>query len=1285
MALAPRSVRPTWPLHPLLYVPLLLVLLVLPSRPSPPPAPAPPAPPSREALAEELGHLPLVFEPAAVGAAPEVRFQARALGGTLLFDEAGLRLAHPRAATLRLSFLDAAPATLALTDPLPGRVSRFVGSDPAAWQRDLPTAAGLVYRQLYPGIELRYDGAAGRLKGTYQLAPGADPARIRWRYEGAQSIQIDPAGDLRLDLALRQPGAASLALAERAPVAWQEVGGARVPVEAAYALAADGGVGFRLGRYDPRLPLTIDPTLEFSTYLGSSALDTFSDIALDAQGNIYAIGKSQADDFPLKDPLQQQGFGGGASDAVLLKLSPGGTALLFSTYLGGEGEDEGMRVLLDQHGLARNSQGARVLLSQPEIVVLGNTHSPNFPTTLHNPTLGDQDMFVARVDADGQNLVWSRLLGGSSRDDARDAALDAEGQVTLVGMTQSDDFTPGSGPVYLPTQPGPNSGVVAQLTADGATLTFRSYLGLTGGVIATAVALAPDGGIVVGGQTQGDFPIKQPLPGMGEYQGGVNDGFVAKLTPGATDLVFSTYLGGDGNDEVRDLALDSEGTIYLTGTTTSSNFPQTDPKQNVGGQDGFVGKISADGQTLPFSVLQGGSEMDELTRIGLDSLGNIYLLGDSQSTDIPLVNQLQPVPPQNGKPNLLLIKLSNDGQTTQIRTLLGGSDYDGGDDVHIALAVSPVGRVVLGGSTLSSDLPLRNPLRSHLAGDADSMLMVIDTAPQLGLTAASPASLPACSTDPCPAVSVTWTLTVPYPLSTTLAITLPTGLELVDGSLSGTSAVGKPLRFSGEVLPNIPRRISYQVRARQGLMPGSLLNTTASASSAGAPALLRSQTLALPGEPADALVMIYASSDNNLLDDTLRLAEQAEHNAGAHGVISLLLLDGPGPDDAYLYRLQPLASGQTGCVMHLHKPDCDGRYVLNQTYWKWSDNLASPDTLTDFVASAQRAYPATRRVLSLVGHGGGWSPTLLAGQPSRHGGQPTGELGGMLWDDHPGTSLSTPALAQALRAALPPDQPLDLLYLDACAMGQIEVAYELRGTANYLLASPNWKWAAFPYDRHLQSAGASDGRALGLAWLVNEQAALAAYPDEPYTYTLFDMSKVGALREAVHGLAVHLMTLQREQVQAGLRSAERYDSDQNGVLDEHDSAVDLGSLATKAATSFPEHTGVVSAAQQLSQTLQSAVVASSLHTGQPWLFPNSTWHWNSSDGLAIFLPLPADDWRRRYYRTMAFAQESRWADLIDWLWGTIPPPDGPVCPSPCDTPPGQPQRHPVYLPLIHAR
>lgn len=309
---------------------------------------------------------------------------------------------------MRLRYQNANPArALQAGQQLPGVINYLIGDTPAQWKTNLPTYDSVAYTQLYQGIDLRYEGVDGQLKRTYQLAAGADPSVIRWRYQGATDVHLDAAtGNMVLTLPAATPGAAGVTLTEYAPLAWQDINGQRVTITAHYDVAVNGSVGFVLGAFNPAYPLTIDPVLTYSTFLGGSGADDATAVAVDSQGNAYVAGGTYSSNFPTQGPLQ--GARAGGQDAFVSKLSPDGSTVLYSTYLGGSGNDEANGIALDSTG---------------NIALTGKTESTNFPKTANaaESTFGGgtlctagaacSDAFVSKLQANGSALIYSTYLG----------------------------------------------------------------------------------------------------------------------------------------------------------------------------------------------------------------------------------------------------------------------------------------------------------------------------------------------------------------------------------------------------------------------------------------------------------------------------------------------------------------------------------------------------------------------------------------------------------------------------------------------------------------------------------------------------------------------------------------------------------------------------------------------------------------------------------------------------------------------------------------------------------
>lgn len=465
------------------------------------------------------------------------------------------------------------------------------------------------------------------------------------------------------------------------------------------------------------------------------------------------------------------------------------------------------------------------------------------------------------------------------------------------------------------------------------------------------------------------------------------------------------------------------------------------------------------------------------------------------------------------------------------------------------------------------------------------------------------------------------------------------------------------------------------------------------------------------GSRVPNLVLIYVGADNkpdngpfDLGRFVPKLVSEAHEGAKETDGVVLLLLDGPQDNDARIY-LMGGDSLDDDCFNIFTDYTCNGHYVEGKNLWTALDkyeDTGAPETLRRFIVESIQKYPAENIILSLVGHGGGWSPNTLAGQPNHIGGQPD-ELGGLLWDYHAGPgqteghALSTIDLGDALEGVLDKTgRRINLLYLDACLMGMWEVAHQLAPTVDYLLASESWSWTSFEYHKHL--ATVKQGKSIeeiGRAWIENEKAYLDGYRP-PYTYSLLDLTQLDPLSESIHSLATALkdsLPNSKATLAEIFTKTDRFDSTQDElfVIDGKDNYADIGHLATQIEESFEENSGVVNATQSMRTELEKVVVRSISSNGSlPTEYLGNEWSWQNPSGLSIYFPFnpEQDDWKRRHYHQLisskrADGSASPWADLIETFWG-VEAPDEPECPDPCGLPQAAfaPGSIDVYLPLI---
>jgi Bacterial Ig domain/Carboxypeptidase regulatory-like domain/IPT/TIG domain/Beta-propeller repeat len=646
---------------------------------------------------------PLSFETNKGQADATVKFLAHSgSGGVLLSSrettllltktKANVKNAHSRSATLdppsltalrmKLQGANPNPKVIGL-DELPGKTNYFLGNDSSKWRTEIPNYKRVRYDAVYSGIDVIYYGNQNQLEYDFVVSPYADPSSIKIRFDNHCKLRISRNGDLLIS-------SGGIQVRQFKPTIYQNSGAGKIAVSGRYVLR-NREVTFELGAYNRSKTLIIDPLLSYSSYLWAQAYDIALDsarnmyvvgaasgttlplvnpvqstsggstdiyvqkfdptgstllfstylggsdrddgngsnhpsIAVDPSGNIYVRGNTSSTDFPTMNAIQAT-YGGGFLDAFVAKLNGAGSQLIYSTYLGGSSHEEGGGITVDQFGNA---------------YVTGGTYSTNFPT--YHPLMppscdgNNRDVFVSVLDSTGSNFIYSTHIGGGTNqgDEAgQGIAVDAAGNAYVTGRGSSMfPTTPGA---YQTTGIG---GFIIKVNPDGSALLYSSLL--SGAIGATDIAIDGSGNAYITGSTSGDLPTVNAF--QPSYAGN-SDAFVARLDVTGSSLLYASYFGGSGSDFGEGIAVDSDGNAYLTGETLSgSSFPRLNPVQpTMGGgggfPDAFVAKVAASGTSLIFSTFLGGSGQDEGHGIAVDSDGNAYVTGwTNSSIDFPTVN-----------------------------------------------------------------------------------------------------------------------------------------------------------------------------------------------------------------------------------------------------------------------------------------------------------------------------------------------------------------------------------------------------------------------------------------------------------------------------------------------------------------------------------------------------------------------------------------------------------------------------------------------------------------------
>jgi Beta-propeller repeat len=626
-------------------------------------------PETQARVSEAYGKLPLSFEINQGQTVPQVKFLSRVSRYQLFLtsNEAVLVLgkgtAKHQSDVLKIKLMGAnLEPQVTGEGELPGKSNYLLGNDPQQWHTNIANYAKVRYDDVYPGIDMVYYGNGGQLEYDFIVAAGADSSRIKLSIDGARKMRLDERGDLVLNIGGSE-------IRQHKPFAYQEVNGVKKEVAAQYELCGMQQVGFKVAEYDKTRPLVIDPVLSYSTYLGGSSADLARGIAVDRFGKAYVTGQTASLNFPTTAGAAQTTFGGG-QDAFVTKLNESGSALVYSTYLGGLDVEAGQGIDVDANGNAYVT-GRTLSANFP-------TTAGAFQPTFGG---GGQDAFVTKLNQTGSALVYSTYLGGLDVDTSLGIAVGRFGNAYVTGSTESINFPTTAGAAQT-TFGGIQDAFVTKLNETGSTLVYSTYLGGSGVEAGASIAARFGSAYVTGSTESSNFPTTagafQPT------FGGTQDAFVTKLNETGTALTFSTYLGGTGGDAGQGIAVGRFGNTYVTGLASSSNFPTTAGAfQPVRGglSDAFATKLNETGSALVYSTYLGGSSADSGQSIVV-RFGKAYVTGSTTSSNFPTTaDAIQPV--RGGLSDAFVTKLNETGSALVFSTYLGGNDADAGHGIAV--------------------------------------------------------------------------------------------------------------------------------------------------------------------------------------------------------------------------------------------------------------------------------------------------------------------------------------------------------------------------------------------------------------------------------------------------------------------------------------------------------------------------------------------------------------------------------------------------------------------------
>lgn len=576
-------------------------------------------------------------------------------------------------------------------EPTGGYSNYFTGRDEKTWFTGIPHYARLRYKDVYPGIDLAYYGSGRNAEYDFIVKPGGNPDRIELAF--SEPVKLDH-GDL-IVAGLRQ----------HRPRVIQD----GREIESSYRISEDRHIQIALASYDHSQVLLVDPTLEFSTFLGGPGSEAVYGVKLDSSGSIYIGTSTQSPATPSLNPFQQTNIV--SLQPAVLKFAPDGKQLLFFSVLGSRGWDE-------PYALAVDSNGSPILT--------GITQSASFP--LKNPIQTEfkarvWTAFMTKLSSDGRALIYSTYLGGTGVDSSYAVALDNQGNAYFGGWTESRDF-----PLKNAVQPSYGGGTtdcfLAKITPTGS-LAFSTYYGGSGTESCHALTVTSDGGALLGGSSSSvDFPLKNAMQTQLNAGGVYDTPTLTKFASDGQSITFATFYGGPVGGETLGVATDAPGSIYLTGYVFDSHFQTKNAYQSslLASTSAFLAKFDAKMQNTIYATYLGGTGRSLGRAIAVDSYGSAYVAGEADSPDFPIKNSLQQF--LGGgvlNSDMFLSKFDPSGSALVYSTFLGSTN---GDTAH-CIALDAQGAAYVAGETYGIDFPVKNAFQPTYGGGGDGFLSKI--------------------------------------------------------------------------------------------------------------------------------------------------------------------------------------------------------------------------------------------------------------------------------------------------------------------------------------------------------------------------------------------------------------------------------------------------------------------------------------------------------------------------------------------------------------------------------